>query len=241
MKKVYGFAVCLGFVLLWCAGGVLAENKPDEFATLKNSLQRLAPDLKPDHISASTVPGLYEVVVGFKSFYMSADGRYLMEGKIIDLQNQDYVRSEKLAALRIEALEQIGEDKMIVFSPDKPRHTITVFTDTDCTFCQRLHSQMDEYNALGIKVRYLFYPLRSPLSKAVSVWCAKDPREAMTQAKAGKNVPEAECDNPIREHVLLGRRMELNGTPAIITENGDLIAGYMEPKRLIQVLERAGR
>ena len=131
---------------------------------------------------------------------------------------------------------------MIVFAPEgKPSYTITVFTDIDCGYCRKLHGEMAGYNAEGIKVQYLFYPRAgegSPsFAKAVSVWCADDRRTALTDAKAGKSIPDKTCPNPVKEHLELGEKMGVSGTPAIVLENGEMVPGYIPPKRLAAMLK----
>ena len=133
---------------------------------------------------------------------------------------------------------------MIIFPASKPRHTLTVFTDIDCGYCRKLHSDIDKYNDEGITVRYLPFPRSGPDTpsyyKAVSVWCSDDRRAALTRAKAGQDVPNATCDNPVRASLALGHKLGVNGTPALILEDGHLLPGYVPPKKLAQVMEQSG-
>jgi thiol:disulfide interchange protein DsbC len=149
---------------------------------------------------------------------------------------------KKEAKERVEAVNKIGEDQMIVFAPDgKAEHTITIFTDIDCGYCRKLHAEMDGYKAEGIRVRYLFFPragVDTPsYDKAVSVWCADDRQAALTDAKAGKSVPDKKCDNPVKQHMELGEKLGISGTPAIILGNGDIVPGYVPPKRLADMIK----
>ena len=130
---------------------------------------------------------------------------------------------------------------MVVFSPEKYDHTVTVFTDIDCGYCRKLHNEMNGYHDNGIRVRYMFFPRAGVGSdsyqKAVSVWCADDRNEAMTQAKQGRPLPEKQCENPVREELLLGRLLGVNGTPAIFLESGEMIPGYVPPDKLKAILK----
>jgi thiol:disulfide interchange protein DsbC len=117
-----------------------------------------------------------------------------------------------------------------------------VFTDIDCGYCRKLHNEMAKYNAEGITVRYMPYP-RSGLNtpsyyKAVSVWCSDDRRDALTRAKAGKDVPRATCDNPVQASLELGHQLGVTGTPALVLEDGQLLPGYVPAKKLSQVLDQ---
>jgi len=116
-----------------------------------------------------------------------------------------------------------------------------VFTDIDCGFCRRLHSEIGKYNAAGIRIRYLFMPRAGKGSdsykKAVAVWCAKDRQQAMTDAKAGKDVPAQTCENPVEEHIALADLMGLSGTPTLILPDGELLPGYVPADRLKAMLD----
>ncbi len=94
-------------------------------------------------------------------------------------------------------MPDVPEAQMVVFSPKDPKYTVSVFTDVDCAYCQQLHSQIAEYNRLGIKVRYLFYPRSGPntesWAKAEEVWCSADRGKALTRAKRGEVAAHAEA------------------------------------------------
>jgi thiol:disulfide interchange protein DsbC len=180
--------------------------------TLISTMENIIPGLKPDRIRHAPIRGLY---------------KNLTEG-------------ERKQA-RIDAINGLGEDSMIVFSPKEVKHTVSVFTDITCPYCQRMHSQMSDYNALGIKVRYLAFPragFPSPTyNDMVSVWCADDPQKAMTDAKAGLGVTSKQCENPVRDHYLMGRTIGISGTPSIILENGEIVPGFVPPQQLAQMIE----
>jgi thiol:disulfide interchange protein DsbC len=133
-------------------------------------------------------------------------------------------------------LADIPEDQMIIFAPPNPIATITVFTDVDCTYCRRLHHDVEAINARGIAIRYMAYPRGGAEStaypKMVSVWCAPDQKLAMSQAKNGQNLPERDCQNTVLDHHALGNQIGITGTPAIILPDGTLVPGYMEVDRL---------
>jgi len=118
---------------------------------------------------------------------------------------------------------------------------VTVFTDVSCGYCRKLHSQIADYNKLGITVRYLAFPRAGvPSANAdemQAIWCAKDPLKAMTEAKAGKKVSAASCDAKIAEQYQLGNSFGVNGTPAIVLEDGNMIPGYQPPEDLLRTLE----
>jgi thiol:disulfide interchange protein DsbC len=224
--------------------GEKQDTSKDVYRDLKVAVKQFFPDIEPDKISPSPVSGLVEVVIGPRLFYFSEDGKFLVNGNIIDVQNKEDVTEPKTAEARKGALDNLGEDEMVIFAPKETKHTVTVFTDIDCGYCRKLHDQMGEYNDLGISVRYLLYPrsqIGSPsYNKAVNVWCAKDKKQALTDAKSGVSVDAKECPNPVSNNMRFGRMMGVNGTPAIVLSNGQMVRGYLPPKALIKRLESNG-
>ena len=131
---------------------------------------------------------------------------------------------------------------MIIYEPKKTEHTLTVFTDIDCGYCRKLHQQIAEYNALGIRIRYMAFPRAGidseSYNKTVDVWCAKDRKQALTDAKNGKEVTSESCNSPIQAQYELGRRLGVTGTPALFLESGEMLPGYVPPKRLKEILDQ---
>ena len=205
------------------------------------AVQKMIPDIPLEAIQPSPLPGLYQVMIPPQMFYISADGRYAFDGDLIDLQTGTNVSTVLRDKLRITAINNMGEASMIVFAPKKPQHTVTVFTDIDCGYCRKLHNEMVKYNKAGIKVRYMAYPRAGPGSgsyqKAVSVWCSKNKQDAMNKAKQGETVKSKDCDNPVAQQFALAQRIGLRGTPAIVTEQGQVLPGYVPADRLKAVLD----
>jgi len=213
-------------------------------ADFSEKFAKYFPDLKPDSISPTPINGIVEVVIGARVFYFSEDARYLLDGKMIDVQTRTNISNPSLYKARLNLLNVINEDKMIVFSPENPKYTVTVITDIDCGYCRKMHSQMAEYNKLGIAIRYLFFPRAGINSdsyhKAVSVWCSKNQKKALTEAKRGKKIETQSCDHPINSHMKLVQDLELSGTPALLFSSGHLILSYIPPAQLLNVLKDAG-
>jgi len=193
-------------------------------------------------IEATPVPGLYEVVVGSQVVYVSSDGRYVLQGELIDFKKHENLTEARRSSIRRKLISSLDESKMIIFKPKKVKHVVTVFTDIDCGYCRKLHSQMDQYLAKGIEIRYLFFPRAGAHSasydKAVSVWCADDRKQALTDSKNRRPVPKKTCDNPVDEDMALARQLGLRGTPYILFENGQSPAGYVSPEKMEQMLEQ---
>ena len=208
---------------------------------ITKSLGKIFPGVTPDKIAPSPMEGVSEVLIGPRLMYVSNDGKYLLQGSLIDLKTRTDIGEERRNGIRLDALNDLGEEKMIVFPAKEQKHVITVFTDIDCGYCRKLHGEMDKYNAEGITVRYLMFPRAgidsASYKKAVSVWCSKDQQDAMTRSKSGENVPNATCDNPVKEEYELGQLIGVRGTPAIVMEDGAMLPGYVPAARLVKALE----
>jgi thiol:disulfide interchange protein DsbC len=208
---------------------------------LRARLSVLVPDLQPDSITPTPVDGVYEVTYGAQVLYLSEDGRYFFRGNLIDLEKSEDLTEAAQTKIRAEVLSTLDEDQMIIFSPREPKHTITVFTDIDCGYCRKLHSEIDQYLTEGIEVRYLAFPragIESPsYDTAVAVWCAADRNDAITKAKRDEPVPERTCKNPVAKQMELGKMLGVSGTPAIFLEGGELVPGYQPAKALAATLD----
>lgn len=209
---------------------------------LRDVLSQRLPGITIESVAASPIPGVFEVTYDGGVLYVSEDGRFGLSGTLINLETRENLTERTRARQRLAALGDVPESRMIVFEPaGETKHTITTFTDIDCPYCRKMHREMAQMNASGIRVRYMLFPRAGPASvsydKAVSVWCAPDQRGAMTRAKAGETPERRTCENPVDEHMALARRLGLTGTPFTITETGRAIAGYMPAPALLDSLE----
>ncbi len=232
-------AVLLSF-LPWMA---LAADVPapgkDLRADIAKRLDVAVSDVKP-----AAVAGLYEVVSGSEIGYVSLDGRYYIDGDVFDMESRDNLTENRRKQGRLAALGKIQEGDAIIFAPaGAVRHQLTVFTDIDCGYCRQLHSEIVALNRQGVRVRYLAYPRSGPDTeswrKAEAVWCSADRRAALTRAKLGEEVKAAKCASPVDRQYRLARDMDMRGTPAIITDDGEYLAGYMPAPRLLEYLDKA--
>ena len=227
----------LSFFALTIMGLSISHANED---AIRKALNKSMPSLKIDSVKSSEAKGLYEVTAGANILYVSEDGKYLLQGHLIDLAARKDLTEGKLADTRKLAIEKLGEKKMIIFKPEKSKYKVSVFTDIDCGYCRKLHSEIDQYMAEGITIQYLFYPRAGKGSdsynKAISVWCADDQKAALTAAKKGKTPEVKTCDNPVDEHMQLGVEFEVRGTPMIVTEKGNIFPGYVPAKQLAKAL-----
>lgn len=234
-----GFAVISG----------MAAAKTDEQAVrerIEASVRSASPDLQVQEVSPTPMPGVWEAVVNGDLLYFSTDGRYMLQGEMLDLQERRSLTEQRRERQRAMTLSQIDAKEMLVYpAAGSTKHSITVVTDIDCPYCRRFHAHMADLNARGVEVRYLLLPRAGVQSdsyrKAVNVWCADQPQAAMTAAKQGKPVPTKSCQHQVDRHMALSQQLGVTGTPAILTKQGGLIAGYLPPEQLLLQLEQMRR
>lgn len=200
-----------------------------------------------DSVTAAPIPGFRQAVVQGQVIYVSDDGRHLLllgsDGALIDTTAQRNLSEVALGDYRKAQIATIAPGERIRFAPANPVHTVTVFTDVECGYCQKLHSEIAEYNRQGIAVEYLAFPRMGLGSedyrKMVAVWCAPDRRRAMTDAKAQRAVPRRDCSTSVNQQYAVGQRIGLTGTPMILNEDGIQVGGYVPPAALRGVLDKA--
>jgi thiol:disulfide interchange protein DsbC len=198
---------------------------------------------KPEDVGPSPIPGLYEVTMGGLIAYVSSDGKYLVSGNVYDLDTQVNLTASRRNAARAKALAAARDDEMIVFSPANAKMTVTVFTDIDCGFCRKFHNQMADLNKAGIRVRYMMFPRSGPGTeswrKAEGVWCSADRRDALTRAKRGEEVKVKACPgaSAIQTQYTMGEDLGVEGTPAIFTQSGEYVGGFLTPDQLVKLIQ----
>lgn len=237
MTRILAGAVIAALSFVAAATPAFAQSGE---SAVRGAIETLVPNAKIDSVSESVVPNLYEVTIEGRVVYVTADGRYLIQGSLFDIPNRVDVTEASRSKVRREALAQVTTGR-IVFAPPNPKYTLTVFTDIDCGYCRKMHEHMTEYNSAGIAIEYLFFPRAGINSesyqKAVSVYCSTNQQKAMTDAKAGQPLDRKECENPIADQYTLSQQIGVTGTPAVFTEDGTQLGGYMPPDQLLQRLE----
>ena len=251
LKSLHVLAAVLTGSLL--AGGALAQTgvaanpvsapaapagKTDPRADIVKKID----GLKLEDVRMTPVNGIYEITRGSEISYTTSDGRYVILGDMVDIDADQNLSENRRRTIRQRLIDTVPESEMLVFSPKNPKYTITVFTDIDCGYCRRLHSQIAEYNRLGIRVRYLFYPRTGPDTdswhKAESVWCASNRLDALTRAKNGEEIKSPKCPTDIvKRDWELGHKLAVEGTPAIFLASGEMLPGYAPPTTLLQYLK----
>ena len=231
MKKM---AVALGVMM---ATTTISMAKTD-----LSHIESILGGMKVEKVSPSGVKGINELYIEGVNLplYLSEDGRYLFEGQITDLVERVNLTENRQNKIRSMALEKMDPKDMIIYSPEgKKKHMITVFTDVNCPYCQKLHNDIPKYLEEGIEVRYLAFPAIATKERMESVWCAKDTKAAADLAMNKRKVDEKiKCEgaSPVEAQYQLGISFGITGTPNIILENGQMIGGYVPAEELIKLI-----
>ncbi|MDZ4297549.1 MAG: thioredoxin fold domain-containing protein [Moraxellaceae bacterium] len=226
------------------------KSASGDFAAVRDSLLSFSPDVPIQEIRSSAIPGLVEVELESGIIYVSEDGKHLLRGDISRFDGQRLVSltDEAMGRKRVELMKTLKRQDMVIFpAKGKAKEVITVFTDTDCGYCRRLHEEVPAMNRMGIEVRYLAYPRNLPrtgpdssTSKVMrDIWCHPTPDKAMTIVKSGGRVADgkASCKAPIEAQYVLGQKMGVQGTPAIFTSKGVNVGGYVTAAQLAERLQ----
>lgn len=170
------------------------------------------------------------------AFYSDKEGKHIIFGQIMDVSQEKPVEISSALSAKVakDKLASVDKSEMIIYpAKGETKAVLYSFTDADCPYCTKMHSEMDQINAEGIEVRYLAWPRsQASVPKMEAIWCSEDRKTAMNQAKKGESLAPANCDSPVQSHMQLGLSLGVTGTPAIYTESGVQIGGYLPAKQL---------
>ena len=206
-------------------------------------LKLLPAGTKLEDLRPSPIAGIYEFTQGAEISYLTADGKYFIDGNLYDMKSRDNLTEALRTHARVALINAVPESEMMIFSPPNPKYTITVFTDVDCALlpqtAQRDGGAQPAGNSRSLHVLSAHRSGTESWKKAEVVWCSPNRNEALTRAKAGATLDMNKicAPTPVKREYELGENIGVRGTPAIITENGDYISGYMEPRELLDQLK----
>jgi len=243
MRKVLAMAL----MTLGLNGTLMAAEGAEE--RIIAQLKKVNEQIPVESVKPADMQGLYEVTLGSgETLFSDEKGEYFVVGQLYRYSDQDgfvNLTEQKAAVTRAAKVSAVSDGDKIVYAPQgEVKATINVFTDTTCPYCRKLHEEIPQLNEMGIQVNYLAYPragFGSPAYKEMqSIWCqpaGKARAEAMHASKTGSRVDAKTCTNPVMEQMALGQAVGVNGTPAIVLEDGTLIPGYVPAKRLAAMMQ----
>lgn len=223
----------------------VAANADDIAERLAETLQVNGQPMPVEQVSATPMEGVYHVRLdNGESFYSNADGSHFLVGDLY--QNADNgllnLTEQGRNQERADALAAVPDSERVIFrGMNSPKATVIVFTDPSCPYCVRLHEAIPELNERDIAVHYMAFPRAGMGSSAATslerVWCSENRSEAMNQVKQGQTLATtANCNNPVAEQYELGKMLGVQGTPAIVLPDGQMVPGFVPPDRLVGML-----
>ena len=240
MKKIFHCAASYTFLMFAVVFVTLANAGDLSIEQAKQYLAGSFPNAEIDSLKPAAMPGVYEVVIEGGVYYLTEDGKFLLAGSLYDLENGKDLTKQAKNELRGNIVAMLSEQEAITYTPAEYGYTINVFSDVECASCRNFHSQIDQVNALGIRVRYFITPFLGDTAyqKAIGVWCADDRPEALDKAKLGMAIEDKQCDTPLDENLRVAELLGIKGTPSFLLENGSLLQGYRTPKVLFDEVKK---
>jgi len=209
---------------------------------IREGLKNILPDgTVIELIEPSPIPGIYAVYYGdLQPIYVTQDGSFFIYGDIykININSISNITEKSVAERRKLILQNIPTEELISFKSSNEQFSVIVFTDVDCGYCRKLHNQIDEYNSLGISINYAAFPRSglgtSAFTKMVGAWCSDNPKDSMTKLKNNSPLDISFCENqPVSKQYIIGKKLGVDGTPAIFSMDGEMFPGYIEPEELL--------
>jgi len=229
----------LAIAALVVASGTMA----DEAAIRKNLPERLPKFPKIDEVTKTPIPGLWEVRVGTDVLYTDESGSYLIEGQIIDTRTQTNLTEERIGKLTAIDFASLPLKDAIVWKQGSGARRLVVFADPNCGYCKRFERDLN--NVKDVTVYTFLYPVLGPdsVEKSRAIWCSKEQTKVWRSWMIeGTTIPRAmgQCDtSALDRNAALGRKHKINGTPALVFENGRRVPGAMAPDQVEKLLVAA--
>lgn len=219
---------------------IAQATENDATARLRDKFQKDYAQLigRVTQINPTPASGLYEVVTEDRIFYTDGSGQFLIDGQLFDLQarrNVTEARSRQLFAVEFDKLPLNAAIKRVKGNGSRK---LATFEDPQCSYCKKLAHELTQLD--NVTVYTFLYPIFPGSDELVrNVHCAKDPAKAWNDLMLkGIKPAKAECKTPTEQVLALGRKLKVNGTPALIFANGVINPGYMPAAQLDEALNK---
>jgi thiol:disulfide interchange protein DsbC len=209
-------------------------------AEIKSTLQKKIPQIgQINKVGKSPVPGLYEVITQDHLFYTDEKANFLIDGMVFDLKSMRNITEERSRKLFAIDFNQLPLDLAVKKVKGKGERKIAIFTDPNCGFCKKLEKELLQID--NITIYQFMYPVFPGSDEKVrAVWCSKDRVKAWDDLMQHDVMPPAgTCDTPTAQILALGRKLKVNGTPALVFGDGTINPGYLPAAELESALNRA--
>ncbi|MEC7886206.1 MAG: DsbC family protein [Pseudomonadota bacterium] len=232
----------LSIIILFLCSPVFSHCKNHE---IEEKLKEQLPEYSIDSIRETPIPGIYEVVTGASIFYVSSDGKYIIDGNLLEPYKDKetnkvfYKNLTDLSAMsaRVKLIDSVPKDKFFLFNSKDQTDYVTIVTDIDCPWCVKLHREINSLLEQGISVQYLVFTRDDDAKmQVISAWCSKNNTKSLTSIMNKKPINSKKCDNPIDEHQEIISSIGVGPTPAIFLSDGSLVSGYKPSNEIIEII-----
>ncbi|MBH44082.1 MAG: hypothetical protein CMD88_01305 [Gammaproteobacteria bacterium] len=226
------------FILVIISG---CSNSDDYLKQANTEVKKNYPNIEIQKITKID-DKLFEIVIANEIYYLTSDFKHLIAGNVINISTQENLTESSLKKKRLVILKKLDSDNMIIFKPKKVNHVLTVFTDTSCPYCQKLHGEVKDLLKNNIEIRYVLFSRNGNQMDAykemVSAWCSDDRKNALEKLYDGQPITEKlDCTNPIIKNFEIASKLSITGTPMTFTETGEIIPGYQSSDKIVQFIE----
>ena len=234
MHKIF-LTIFMVSTIISCSNNI---NSTDD---AKNAMEEKYPNIKIDSIEQVN-NSFFEITIQDQLYYLTSDFKHLIVGNVIDFETGNNLTENRLKKERVKYLSDISDKNIIIYKPEKTKHIVTIFTDTSCPYCQKLHNEVAKLLLNNIEVHYVLFSRNGNDDNAyndmISIWCSKNQKKALDKVFSNDFVETKTCVNPIAENYLIARDLKVNGTPMIYMKDGSVIPGYVSSDKIMDALSK---
>ena len=234
MKNIF-FLISI-MLLVSCA------KKDEVNVDIRGTVSNAYPDVAIDEIKKID-DNFHEIIINKQIYYATNDGKYLIVGNVINLNTKESITENTKMNQRLSIIDSIDMKNYMIFKPKKTDHILTIFTDTSCPYCQKLHNEIPDLLENNIEIRYVLFSRNGndvdAYQQLVSAWCSDDKVDALEDLFAGDILEDiSNCENPIARNFDYAGSLSVEGTPTIFLEDGRIIPGYQNYENILAFINK---
>ena len=221
---------------------VSCAKKDEVDLDIRKTVSNAYPDVVIDEIKKID-DNFHEIIINKQIYYATNDGKYLIVGNVINLNTKESITENTKMNQRLSIIDSIDMKNFMIFKPKKTDHILTIFTDTSCPYCQKLHNEIPDLLENNIEIRYVLFSRNGndvdAYNQLVSAWCSADKVDALEDLFAGDILDDiSNCENPIARNFDYAGSLSVEGTPTIFLEDGRIIPGYQNYENILAFINK---
>ena len=221
---------------------VSCAKKDEANVDIRKTVSNAYPDVAIDAIKKID-DNFHEIIINKQIYYATNDGKYLIVGNVINLNTKESITENTKMNQRLSIIDSIDMKNFMIFKPKKTDHILTIFTDTSCPYCQKLHNEIPDLLENNIEIRYVLFSRNGndvdAYQQLVSAWCSADKIDALEDLFSGDILDDvSNCENPIARNFDYAGSLSVEGTPTIFLEDGRIIPGYQNYKNILAFINK---